>query len=154
MSRILQTILMAILMAPVHATDDSWIDNARARRAVLKEEFPDVDTIFDQLKGVQYLAIVYPTAMKVLRGDHAGHAIRATVEYTALGKNYKTITYASYGSVPIPNYPVLVGLCGWEAHDLYSSDLGYEIPATKEIIEKLKNFPHLISKPDKSVCAE
>jgi hypothetical protein len=157
MSRILQTILLAILIAPLHATESEWVDNARERRDATRERdapYLDVGTIFDRLKGVRYLAIVYPTAMRELRGDHAGHALKATVEYTALGKNYKTITFASLGIMPIPNYPILVGLCGFEAHYLYAPDNGYEMAATKEIIEKVKNFPHLISKPDKKVCPE
>jgi len=154
MRPIILTILIAFAFTTLGATE--WEENPRERIEITQQDFPylDIDTVIDNLIGVDYLAIVYPTAMRQLPGDHAGHAVRATVEYTALGDDYKTITFASYGSVPLPNYPILVGLCGTAADDLYSADLGYEIPATKEVIKKLKDNLRLISQPDRKICPE
>ncbi len=122
--------------------------------------------IYKDLKGVDYAAIVYPTGYLeypnswlhklIQKHIHAhgntSYSMRADIRTTLKGEEYKSIEYGSAGA-GLPNYPILVALCEFEGGGLYAPDLGYEKPASKQLIKHLENLDKSIfNDTTNSVC--
>lgn len=158
--RLFSTVILFAMTALLHAAD--WGKATRPRVVPPQPgwmmsqgdtEHQVKSTIKGIMTGTQYIAIVYPTAMKGGEDEHSSHEVRATVEYTVYGKAYTTIVFNSYGAIPIPNYPILVGLCTTaEPGEFYAPDLGYEISATAQVIKLAKRYTGLKPKPVERVC--
>ena len=122
--------------------------------------------IYKDLKGVDYAAIVYPTGYleypnswlhRVIKKyidahGNTSYSMKADVRTTLKGEEYKSIEYGSAGA-GLPNYPILVALCEFEGGGLYAPDLGYERPASKQLIEHLESLDKsILEDTANSVC--
>jgi len=140
--------LVLMLYAAFHNSDE-WVGNENKRRDVYERDYPNLNAserLKDFLKEVDYVAVVYPKAIRIYPNswfhqvilgnppEGTTYTIKAKVEYTLLGDEYKTIEYASSG-VGLSGHSRIVGLCETDSDTFYAPDNGYEIPATKEAMK-------------------
>jgi len=144
-------LILATAVYFVFKEDTSWKLNNKIRTDISIKEFPDLDRtefLLDNLKAVNYMAIVYPKAITtshnswfhkyILPSEEFSSAVKADVEFTIYGEEYEEIEYGStLGG--LDNYPLVVALCKTDA-GLYALDQGYEFPATIEFIEYAKTL--------------
>lgn len=135
-------IIFTLLFLCSGAGCGGWIEN----RAVMKQEAPseagiEPDLVRANIETTDYSAIVFIMRGKVkeksaLRrlGGYVNHIYQARVLETIKGPRYETITFSVMAESDIdpilPEYPMVVSLCGSGPHALYVPDNGYELPAT------------------------
>ncbi len=148
---------------------DEWVENNQKRIEVYNKDFPNLnanDRVMDLLEKAEYAAIVYPKANRVYPNswfhrvilgnppEGTGYTVKADVEFTVMGIEHSAITYGSE-IVSIPPYPLFVALCVSGEIGLFAPDNGYEIPATKEIIEFLKTLDRKkLTRENSSACMD
>jgi hypothetical protein len=161
-------IVTLLFISALFAACDGWVEN----RAVMKQLAPEnVDITPDLVKAniatTDYSAIVYILKGRVkekspLRrlGGYVNHIYQARVLETIRGPRYDRITFSVMAESDIdpilPDYPVIVSLCGKVSDAMYVPDNGYELPATPVLTAAARDAARRVNKtaPLKSVCSE
>lgn len=164
----LSTVLVLVISTyfAFHNSDE-WTENNQKRIEVYNKDYPNLnanDRVMDLLEKAEYAAIVYPKANRVYPNswfhnvilgnpsEGTSYTIRADVEFTIMGIEYSSITYGSAIN-SLPPHPLFVALCVSDEIGLFAPDNGYEIPATKEIVEFLKTLDRKkITQKNSSAC--
>lgn len=167
LSKTLQPLAVIICLAFLLSCD-GWVEN----RAAMQQYAPEnADISPDLVRGniatTDYSALVHVTRGRVkekspLRrlGGYVNHIYQARVIETFRGQRYATITFyvmAESDIDPIlPEYPVIVSLCGTGSDKFYIPDNGYELPATPALTAAARDAARRVktSAPQKSVCSE
>ncbi len=146
---------------------DTWTENRSVMKQAPENDNISPDLVRDNIATTDYSAIVFVEKGKVkekgpLRrlGGYVNHIYRARVLETLRGPRYERITFAVMADSDIdlilPEYPVIVSLCGKEKDAMYVPDNGYELPATAALTAAAREFSRKVksSAPAKSVCSE
>jgi len=145
---------------------DEWTINGQKRIEIYDHDYPNLNArerIMHDIVKVDYVAIVYPKAnhiypnswfYRTILGNptEGTTATKADVAYTIVGDEFTSIIYGSAVDT-LPNHLIIAALCVSDDNELYAPDNGYEIPATKEVIEFLTSLDRKkILKKDSSIC--
>ncbi len=164
------TVVITLLVSiPLFTACDGWIEN----RAVMKQQAPEYrelspDLVRANIVTTDYTAIVYilkgrvkeRSPLRYLKGGYVNHIYRARVLETIRGGRYDTITFSVMAESDIdlimPEYPVIVSLCGKKSDAMYVPDNGYELPATPALAAAARDMARRSEKtaPRKNVCSE
>jgi hypothetical protein len=146
---------------------DGWIENRAPMGVAPKDQGIPEGLLNENIETTDYSAIVFvekgmfhdSSRLKRKLGGYVNHIYRARVLETIRGPQHAYVTYSVMAEADIdpilPNYPVLVSLCGSEKTGFYVPDNGYEIPATDSVKARARIFVKQPKKSalKKSVCS-
>ncbi len=166
---LLTVVLSLLIPVGACAVCDGWVEN----RAVMKRYAPEEPYLSPELvraniEATDYTAIVIILRGKVkekaflrkLGGGYVNHVYQARVMETIRGPRYDAIMFSVMAESDmepfLPEYPVIVSLCGKGSDAMYVPDNGYEIPATATLAAAARSAARRLKKsvPSRSVCAE
>ncbi len=160
-------IVIAFVLALLPACD-GWVEN----RAVIKQQAPANDDLSPDLVKGNMATTDYTALVQILRGrvkektplrrlgGYVNHIYQAQVIETIKGPRYEIISFSVMADSDIrlilPDYPVIVSLCGAGSDKFYVPDNGYELPATPALTAAARDFARKlkIAASQKSVCPE
>jgi len=157
-------IAFALILLP---SCDTWTQNRAVMKQAPENDAISPDLVRDNIATTDYSAIVFVEKGKVkekspLRrlGGYVNHIYRARVIETLRGPRYERITFSVMAESDIdpilPEYPVIVSLCGKGPGALYVPDNGYELPASSALTIAARDASRKMksSVPGKGVCSE
>jgi len=145
-----------------------WVEN----RAAMQQYAPENTDISPDLVKANISATDYSSVVHIMRGKVQGnslqrsmggyvnHIYEARVIETLKGQSYENITFSVMAESDIdpflPDYPVIVSLCGKGPDAMYVPDNGYELPATQSLTTAARDFARKMNKsaPSRSICPE
>jgi len=145
-----------------------WVEN----RAAMQQYAPENADISPDLVKANISATDYSSVVHIMRGKVQGnslqrsmggyvnHIYEARVMETLKGQSYENITFSVMAESDIdpilPDYPVIVSLCGRGPDAMYVPDNGYELPATQTLTTAARDFARKRNTivPSKSICPE
>lgn len=160
--------LAVIVYITILSSCGGWVEN----RSVMKQYAPEnadisPDLVRANIATTDYSALVHVTRGRVkekspLRrlGGYVNHIYQARVIETFRGPRYDIITFSVMAESDIgpilPEYPVIVSLCGKARDAMYVPDNGYELPATRALAAAAREFSRKVksSMNQKSACSE
>jgi hypothetical protein len=144
-----------------------WVENRTVMKQAPENEDISPDLVRANIATTDYSAIVFIQKGKVnenpvLRrlGGYVNHIYRARVLETLRGPRYETITFSVMAESDIdpilPQYPVIVSLCGKSRDAMYVPDNGYELPASTRLSAAAREASRRVKAtlPGKGVCSE
>ncbi len=135
------------------AFDGDWIINEKEKAGVPSKEAMPVMHFKKNIEATNYTALVYIKRAKVLKkpiwplnyfSDYLNHMYEAEVIETYDGTEHKEILYSVMAEADtepyLPNYPIVVSLCGSMDTGYYIPDNGYESAASDALINYGRAF--------------
>ena len=148
-------------------SDSAWMINEKQMTEAPQEMAMPVEFFKENIETTNYTALVYLKRAKVLNrpiwpfnylSDYLNHMYEAEVIETFNGAEHKEISYSVMAEADIkpylPNYPIILSLCGSIETGYYIPDNGYESAASDLLINFGRAFKKG-KKPNnntKSVC--
>ncbi len=157
--------LMLILVGCTY--DGDWIINEKQMTEASQEMAMPIEYFKENIETTNYSALVYLKKARVLRkpvwpfnnlSDYLNHMYEAEVIETFNGVEHKEIMYSVMADADIepylPNYPIIISLCGSNETDYYVPDNGYISAASDLLINFGRDFIRgkKVNKNTKSVC--
>lgn len=166
---LLPVVLSLLIPVGACAVCDGWVENrAVMKRYAPEEPYLSPDLVRANIETTDYTAIVIilrgkvkeKTLLRKIAGGYVNHLYQARVMETIRGPRYDTITFSVMAESDmdpfLPEYPVIVSLCGEGSDAMHVPDNGYEVPATATLAAAARSTARRLkqSGPSRSVCAE
>lgn len=135
------------------SSDSDWTINEKEFITAPQEMAMPIELFKENIETTNYTAVVLIKKARILKkpvwplyyfSDYLNHFYEADVLETFKGPEYKKITYSVMAEAELepflPNYPIVLSLCGSNESGYYVPDNGYKSAASDLLIDVGRSF--------------